>query len=406
MLELNSTAFGGGVAEMLSSSVPFLNKLGINDEWRVMKGEEEFFQVTKEIHNLLQGKRGDLTPQMKEIYFSKLRDNATQNVVDADVVLVHDPQPLGLATYLRSTERWFWRCHIDIDENSLKGRPDLWEFINFWAKGYDAAIFSAAYYIISCWPLPKFIIPAFIDPLSEKNRELSQGEIEAVLEKYSIDQSIPIVSQIGRFDPWKGLDRTIETFELAQREENCQLIIAGGLAPDDPEGEEVLAQIYDRTKGEGNIHVLILPLTPISVNAKEINAIQRASKVIFQPSIKEGFGLTVTEALFKAKPVIASSAGGIPLQIREGETGFFFNNVPESAETLVYLLRNPEEADEMGRRGRAYVMEHFLLPQRVGDYLKAIDLVVNILGDEKLNPESIISFHPWFKLPKRKSYGE
>jgi trehalose synthase len=408
MLELNSTALGGGVAEMLSSSVPFLNQLGIKDEWRVIRGTKEFFEVTKEIHNLLQGKGGYFTPGMKEIYFSHLRDNAVQDITSdgADVVIVHDPQPLGLASYLRSQKQiWLWRCHIDIDRGSLEEKPGLWEFINFWCKNYDAGVFSAAHYIVTCCPLPIFIIPPFIDPLSDKNRELSSEEIEKVLDKYGIDRKIPLVSQIGRFDPWKGIGRTIKAFKIARSKgADCQLVIAGNTASDDPEGQGVLAMIQEETKDEEYIHVLDLSSLPQEVNAREINAIQRASMVIFQPSLKEGFGLTVTEAMFKSKPVIASRAGGILLQVRDGETGFCHEDVSDMAEKLIYLLENPKEAEEMGRKGKAYMMEHFLMPTRIADYLKAKDLLLNILGGRKLHPSSIVSFHPWYKLSKRRCY--
>jgi trehalose synthase len=407
MLELNSTSYGGGVAEMLSSSIPFLNQLGIKDEWRVMRGTKEFFEVTKEIHNLLQGKGGRLTPEMEEIYFSHVRDSAGSLATDrADVVIVHDPQPLGLASYLRSQkQKWLWRCHIDIDEDSLKEKPDLWDFINFWSRNYDAGIFSAAYYIVACCPLPIFIIPPFIDPLSEKNRELSPTEVDKVLDKYGIDKNIPIVSQIGRFDPWKGIGRTIHAFRKARSKGcDCQLIIAGNSASDDPEGQKTLSLVQETTEGEEYIHVLDLSSLPHDVNAREINAIQRASRVIFQPSLKEGFGLTVTEAMFKGKPVIASSAGGILLQLRDEETGFCVESTSDMAEKLIYLLKNPGFASEMGKRGMVYVLEHFLMPTRIGDYLKMIDLLLNISGDNKLHSSSIVSFHPWYKLSKRKSY--
>jgi len=410
MLEINSTAYGGGVAEMLYSSVPFLNQLGIRDEWSVMRGTKEFFEITKNIHNLLQGKGGHLSSEMREMYFSYIQGSANQDIINdrADVVMAHDPQPLGLASHFRhQNQKWLWRCHIDIDEDSLRTKPALWEFINFWSKNYDAAIFSAVHYIVTCCPLPIFVTPPFIDPLSQKNKELSPKEIEKVLDKYDIDQKIPIVLQVGRFDPWKGIGRTIQAFRMAHSEENdCQLVIAGNTASDDPEGQKVLAVVQEKVKDDEHIHVLDLSSLPQRENARVINAIQRASKVIVQPSLKEGFGLTVTEAMFKAKPVIVSPVGGIILQVRDGETGFCLEDVPHMAKRLIDLLRNPEEAKEMGRKGRAYVMEHFLLPTRIGDILKVLNLFMNILGDGKLHSSSIISFHPWYKLSKRKRYVE
>ena len=396
ILELNSTAVGGGVAEMLYSSVPFLNMLGIEDEWKVIKGTKPYFEMTKNLHNLLQGKGDSFTSEMEEIYFSNVKENADANIIDwnPDVVFVHDPQPLGLASYLKKDgETWFWRCHIDIEDTLAEGSA-LWDFVSLLTRHYDAVIFSMAHYIISRWPLYTFIIPPFIDPLSEKNRELKPEEIDAVLEKYQIDPKVPIISQIGRFDPWKGIERTIQTYKRVKRDKNCQLILAGGSAADDPEGERMLSEVYEEAKGDPDIHVLNLP----PQSHLEINALQRASRVIMQLSIKEGFGLTVTEALFKEKPVIASPVGGIPVQLRDGETGYFCDTPGLGAQRIIFLLRNPAVAELMGTRGRRYVEEHFMLPTRIADCLRAI-------GDVRYGrryPESIISYHPWFKLSKRK----
>ena len=395
ILELNSTAVGGGVAEMLQNSVPFLNKLGIEDEWKVMKGNEAYFEVTKSIHNLLQGKGGSFTPEMEDIYFSTVKENVEANIIDwnPDVVFIHDPQPLGLAPYLkREGETWFWRCHIDIEDTLTEGSA-LWEFMSLWVRHYDALIFSAAHYIVSRWPSYTFIIPPFIDPLSEKNRELKPEEINAVLEKYQIDPGLPIIAQIGRFDPWKGIGKTIDTYKLVRKKENCQLILAGGSATDDPEGVRVLSEIYEKTKNDPDIHVLNLP--PMS--DLEINALQRASRVIMQSSIKEGFGLTVTEAMFKAKPVLACPVGGIPMQLRDGETGYFSDAPKQTAERVAFLLRNPLAAELIGTRAKRYVEEHFMLPCRIADHLRAIG---NVRYGRRY-PETIISFHPWYKMSRR-----
>ena len=406
LLELNATAQGGGVAEMLYSSIPFLNLLGIDIEWKILKGNEEYFECTKSLHNLLQGMNGYFTSEMEQTYFRTLLGCANDNLIDysPDVVVVHDPQPLGLCRYLKkASETWLWRCHIDIEESSVDANPTLWNFITMWAEQYDAAIFSAAHYVVSCWPLPKFIIPPFIDPLSEKNRELGEEEIEKVLTKYDIDSRVPIIAQIGRFDPWKGLDRTIKAYRLVRNEVKCQLVLAGGFAADDPEGEKILTRIYDETKDNEDIHLLNLPLEKRLENYVEVNALQRASSVIMQPSIKEGFGLVITEALWKGKPVIAGNVGAIPLQIRDGHNGYFFTTPRETAHRVIHLLKHQKAAELMGGRGREYVEEHFLLPDRVADYLKVIDVAINRAGDTKLPDDSIISFHPWFKLSKRSS---
>jgi len=404
ILELNATAQGGGVAEMLFSSIPFLNDLGIEDEWKIIHGSKDYFKCTKTLHNQLQGMKGNFTPKMEKTYQCTIMDCASSNIIDnnPDVVMVHDPQPLGLACYLKkSTETWLWRCHIDIEDTPLEVNPSLWDFMTTWIEHYDAAIFSAAHYIVSRWPLPNFIIPPFIDPLSEKNRELSQEEIDKVLAKYHIDPKIPIIAQVGRFDPWKGLDRTIATYRQVKDEIKCQLILAGGMASDDPEGERVLAKIYEDTKYDENIHVLNLSLANRLENWMEVNALQRAADVIMQPSTREGFGLVVTEALWKGKPVIAAEVGAIPLQLRDGETGYFFDTPHNTARRVLYLLRSPDEAAILGKRGREYVKEHFLMPDRIADYLMTIDMNMNGIGRGKMPADCIISFHPWFKLSKR-----
>lgn len=405
LLELNATAQGGGVAEMLYSSVPFLDALGIETEWKVISGNKEFFESTKNLHNLLQGMKGTFPPEMEKAYFSTLAECVRDNLIDynPDVVIANDPQPLGLARYLkRPKETWIWRCHIDIEDTPLEENPGLWDFMNMWIEHYNATIFSAAHYVVSRWPLPNFIIPPFIDPLSEKNRELTQEEIDQVLTKYHIDPGTPIIAQIGRFDPWKGLDRTIATYRRVKKIRKCQLVIAGGMASDDPEGERILAKIYELTKNDEDIHILNLSLANRLENWKEINALQRAADIIMQPSTREGFGLVITEALWKAKPVIASDVGAIPLQLRDGDTGYFYDSPQKTAERVIHWLKNPREAEAMGKRAHEYIKEHFLLPDRAADYLMAIDMTMNGTGHNKIPSDCLISFHPWFKMSKRR----
>jgi len=397
ILELNATAQGGGVAEMLYSSIPFLNLLGIEAEWKIINGRKSYYECTKKLHNLLQGMKGSFTPEMKQIYISQLEECADNNIIDysPDVVIVHDPQPLMLCHCLKkSGETWLWRCHIDI-EPAIRANDGLLNLINNWIEGYDAAIFSAARYVFPPWPVPKFIIPPFIDPLSEKNRELTQEEIDRVLLKYKIDREVPIIAQIGRFDPWKGLDRTIATYRRVRRERECQLILAGGFAADDPEGERVLDDIYSKTREDEGIHVLNLSLDNRLENHVEVNALQRAASVIIQPSIREGFGLVITEALWKAKPVIAGNVGGIPFQIKEGDTGYFYQNPQRTAQKVIYLLDNLKAAEIMGKRGKKYVQEHFIIADRIADYLLAIDITMNSGLSRGTFAECVTSFHPW-----------
>jgi trehalose synthase len=404
LLELNSSAQGGGVAEMLFSSIPLLNSLGIEAEWKVIRGNKEYFECTKSLHNLLQGMEGTFTPELEQCYVDNIAASAKAHIIDykPDVVFVHDPQPLGLSHLLKKPgETWLWRCHIDIEEATLRAKPHLWDFITDRTEHFEAVIFSAAHYVISRWPMPKFVIPPSVDPLSEKNRELSQEEIDKVLDKYQIDSKIPIIAQIGRFDPWKGIDRTIAAYRLAREKRKCQLIIAGGLAADDPEGERILAEVYDNTKNIDDIHVLNLQMSNRLENWREVNALQRAASVIMQPSTKEGFGLVITEALWKGKPVIAADVGAIPLQIREGDTGYFYRTPQQTAQKVLYLLENPEAARVTGERGKEYVKEHFLMPDRLADSLMAIKMVVSKAVVKETCTECIISFHPWFKLSKR-----
>jgi len=405
MLTLNASAQGGGVAEMLYSAVPFLNMLGVETEWKVICGTREYFESTKELHNLLQGKAGHFSSERRQAYIGTLEECVRQNLIDyePDVIDAHDPQPLGLGHYLKKPgQTWLWRCHIDIDGETIEGNPGLWDFLTGWVEHYDAVIFSAAHHIISRWPLPKFIIPPFIDPLSEKNRELSQVEIDRVLTKYQIDPKVPIIAQIGRFDPWKGIDRTIATYRRVRKEKECQLVLAGGLATDDPEGERILARVYEDTENDEGIHVLNLSLDDRLENWREVNALQRAARVIMQPSIREGFGLVITEALWKGKPVIGADVGAIPLQIRDGDTGYFYQTARKTAKKVIYLLEKPKAAEAMGKRGRQYVEQRFLLPGRIADYLMAINMIVSGAVNKEGSAESIISFHPWFKLSKRK----
>ncbi|MFA4916973.1 MAG: glycosyltransferase [Syntrophales bacterium] len=404
VLEINATAKGGGVAEMLFSSIPFMNSIGVDTEWKTIHGTPEYYECTKNIHNIMQGKKGVFTPEMAETYRCTLEESSNVNLIDYEpnVVISHDPQPMGLAKHIkRPGQIWFWRCHIDIEGQTLDKNPGLFEFMRGWTHYYDAAIFSTAHYVAPGWAVPRFIIPPFIDPLSEKNRELSQKEIDAVLAKYNIDSRIPIIAQIGRFDPWKGLDRTIATYRLVRKERPCQLLLAGGIASDDPEGVRILNRILEETKNDENVHVLNLSLEDRIENWREVNALQRAATILMQPSTREGFGLVITEALWKRKPVITANVGAIPLQVLGGVTGYFYRNAPNTARKVLNLLDNPKEAAAMGESGRQYVKQHFLLPDRIADHLMAINLLVKGSINKDVCSECIISFHPWFKVRKR-----
>ncbi len=401
VLEINASAKGGGVAELLLSAVPFMNSLGIDAEWKVITGNRDYFECTKGMHNLLQGMDGSFTTEMEQTYLDNIEVCGNESFIDysPDVVTVHDPQPLGLTHYIKKPDEiWVWRCHIDIEQEALDNNPSLLSLILDFVEHYDASIFSTAHYVLSRWDMPKFVIPPFIDPLSDKNRDLSEVEVRKVLDTLGIDSKLPIIAQIGRFDPWKGIDRTIATYKQVKKDRECQLIIAGGTAVDDPEGTRILDQILEETKHDENIHVLNLPVD----SNIAINGLQRAADVIMQPSTKEGFGLVVTEALWKSKPLITGNVGGIPLQVRHGDTGFFYETPRKTAKTIISLLDNPSVASEMGARGRQYVKEHFLMPDRIADYLMALDLLKTGALSRETCGECIISYHPWFKLSKRR----
>jgi len=397
ILELNSTAQGGGVAEILYRSIPFLNELGIEAEWKIINGSEKYYECTKMLHNLLQGMKGHFTSKLKQVYTNQLLDCVSGNIIDysPDVVLIHDPQPMLLCKLMKKEEQtWLWRCHIDI-EQSIRARNGLLSLLSDWIADYDGAIFSASRYIFPPWRVPKFVIPPFIDPLSEKNRELSQEEIAGVLNKYNIDPDIPIIAQIGRFDIWKGIDRTIATYQEVKKERECQLIIAGGFATDDPEGDLVLNGILEKTQDDKNVHVLKLSLENRLENYREVNALQRAASVIMQPSTREGFGLVVTEALWKGKPVIAGNVGGMSFQIKNGKTGYFYQNQKKTAQRIISLLDNKQAAEKIGQRAKWYVQKHFLIVDRIADYLSTIDITMNYnLGRKKLS-HCVTSFYPW-----------
>jgi len=358
---VNSTAVGGGVAEILTRVVPLYNELGIKTKWEVIKGNEPFFGVTKTFHNALHGIKSDISDEMFNIFQKTTAANLAEMSFDEDVVIIHDPQPAGLiAAKERSKAKWVWRCHIDTSHP----QPDAWNFLKDYIEKYDASVFSTPWFAKKL-SAPKYFIYPAIDPLSEKNRELSAAEIETVTRKYKLDRSRPIITQISRFDQLKDPIGVIEAYKLVKRHNDCQLVLAGGGATDDPEGGQVLNQVQEATKDDADIHILLLP--PYA--DLEINALQRASTVIVQKSLREGFGLTVTEALWKARPVVASAVGGITLQIIHNFTGLLVHSVEGTAYQIRYLINNPQAAKKMGEYGREHVREKFLITRKLRNYL-------------------------------------
>lgn len=368
LVHVNSTRFGGGVAEMLHRYVPLLGELGVRTRWEVISGPEEFFRVTKSLHNALQGQEQPLPDALLRTYVEVNRENASRLDLEADVVLVHDPQPLALVDFVERSGRWVWRCHIDVSHPQRRA----WGFLRPFVVKYDAAIFSLEKFAQRL-PIPQYLIHPSIDPLSEKNRELSEEEVDAVLTRLGIPRDKPILLQVSRFDRFKDPVGVIEAYRMVKRHEDCRLVLAGGTADDDPEGAQVLAEVMEAAEGDPEIHVLVLPPTA----HHEINALQRAATVVIQKSLREGFGLTVTEGMWKGKPVIGGFAGGIMAQIIYGVTGYTVNSVEGLAFRVRYLLNNPDLARQMGENAREHVRQNFLIVRDLADHLA---LVSTLLG--------------------------
>ena len=358
---VNSTAVGGGVAEMLNRLVPLAEELGLNIRWEVMTGGDDFFEVTKAFHNALHGEPYHPEPAHFEIFRAYNEQNVKRIPLDAEFVIIHDLQPAGLIQARQhKTGRWIWRCHIDLSHPN----PSVWSFLESYVSQYDGAIFSSPQFARQL-PIPQHLFYPAIDPLSEKNRELEPEFIMQVLTRYSIDPLRPILTQISRFDRLKDPVGVVRAYRIVRRYFDCQLVLAGGSATDDPEGAEVLREVKRAAQDDTDIKVLELPpWAPL-----EVNALQRASSVVIQKSLREGFGLTVSEALWKKKPVVASAVGGIPNQIIHKHTGLLAHSVEGTAYQIRYLLSHPEIAARLGEQGHAHVKENFLITQNLKRYL-------------------------------------
>lgn len=363
---INSTSFGGGVAEILHRMVPLMRDVGLNAEWRVIEGSDEFFRVTKAFHNGLQGMNIPLTGDMRRTYLSLNKKNAEEPNFDHDLVVVHDCQPAAILNYLQIRRgKWVWRCHIDLSHPNQQ----FIEFITPFILKYDSLIFTMERFVQKPLKLAKtFIVPPSIDPLSVKNKPLPESLILSILDKYDVKAENPIVTQVARFDPWKDPLGVIDVYRMVKKKvADVQLLLIGSMAKDDPEGWIYYEKTARHAEEDYDIH-LLSDLN--GVGNVEVNAFQRASDVVLQKSIREGFGLSVTEALWKGVPVIGGNVGGIPLQIINGETGFLIGSVEEAAEKTLYLLEHLHEAKEMGRKGREHVLKNFLITRHLKDYLR------------------------------------
>lgn len=372
-VHVNSTRVGGGVAEILMKMVPLMNELGIETSWEVITGEDKFYQCTKGMHNALQGDPVDIPDDLLEAYKETNAKNAEQlrsTLEEADYVIIHDPQPAALLSLCPNRKgKWVWRCHID----ASKPYPPVWNFLSQYVKDYDASYFSLADFAQQL-PHTQYLIPPSIDALSEKNMDLLQSEIDSVYDQFNLDPSRPIILQVSRYDRFKDPIGVIEAYKLVKRSiPEIQLVLAGGGADDDPEGEEVLREVREAAGEDTDIHILLLPPDA----HKTINALQRASDIILQKSIKEGFGLTVTEAMWKGKPVIGGNTGGIRLQIVNHHTGFLVDTPEGAALRIQQLLQNPEKMKEIAANAKEYVRENFLNTRHLREILSLFTILDN-----------------------------
>jgi len=355
---INSTPVGGGVAEILNRMVPLLRELGVDTKWDVIKGGEQFFEVTKKFHNALHGIAEEINKRDFEIFMETSQQNIENVNTYGDIVFIHDPQPIVMVKK-KAANKWLWRCHIDVSN------PDerVWRFLMNFIVQYDSAVFSAPAFSRKL-PIRQFLISPSIDHLSDKNKELSQEIIDSVLERYNIKKDKPIITQISRFDRLKDPVGVIEAYLQVKKYIDCQLVLAGGTAEDDPEGFKVLEEVKEKANNDPDIHILLL-----SQNDIEVNALQRASDVIIQKSVREGFGLTVAEALWKAKPVVASNVGGIPLQIKHKYSGLLCHSVEGASFAIKQLLSSPAYAKKLGENGREHIKNNFLITRHLKEYM-------------------------------------
>lgn len=353
---VNSTYYGGGVAELLSSLTLLMSSTGIRNEWRTIQGSAEFFSVTKKIHNALQSGNIQLTKRKKEIYEEVIFENSVRNHLGQDFVIVHDPQPLPLINFYDKSGPWIWRCHVDMTNPDA----ELWQYLSRFIGKYDAAIFSIPEYKQPLEIPQVFFMPA-INPFSPKNKELSRNEIDERLRHYDIPTDLPLIVQISRFDKWKDPKGTIKAFKLARKEIKARLILLGNIATDDPEGEEVYNSLADERSDD--IYILS------HQDSYLVNALQHKAEIIIQKSIREGFGLTVTEGMWKGKPVIGGKTGGICHQITHGVNGFLVSSVEEAATTMIMLMKNKHLREKVGKKAKETVRNHFLMSRLLENYI-------------------------------------
>lgn len=370
ILHVNATAYGGGVAELLATHIPLLRNVGINAEWQVIHGSDEFFGVTKTVHNALQGAEVEWTSAMEKIYLDKVKENAALVEGEWDYVVIHDPQPAAMLSYLqdspvnRPDTKWIWRCHIDLTNVN----EQVWGFFRPFVEMHDASVWTMQQFVPDAFTMDKVVIaPPCIDPLSVKNMELPELVSREICKKYGIDVNRPLMTQVSRFDPWKDPLGVLEAYRMVRDQvPGLQLLLAGSMATDDPEGFQIWQDIEKAKVDDPDVHLLS---NLQQVGNVEINAFYAESDVVLQKSLREGFGLTVSEALWKGRPVIGGDVGGITMQIQDGKTGFLVNSIQEAADRSLELLADPKKADAMGAAGKEWVRENFLSTRELRDWL-------------------------------------
>ena len=359
LVNVSSSYYGGGVAEILSSMTLLLNQAGIKTGWRIIQGRPDFFSVTKKMHNALQGDDINLTDLKLQIYEEVVLENAVRNHIDHDVIIIHDPQPLPLIRHYRKKTPWIWRCHVDL----TRPNAQLWSYLAPLIERYDAVVLSLPAYAQKLAAPQRFIAPA-INPFSTTNKELTEKEIDERLSRYNIPIDLPLVVQVSRFDKWKDPEGVIDAFQIARKEIDCTLVLVGNIATDDPEGQDVFATLY--RQAEERIRILSMQDSAL------VNALQRKAAVVVQKSIREGFGLTVTEAMWKGAAVVGGRAGGIAHQIEDGVNGFLVDNVEEAADRIVTLLKDRSLASRLGQKAKETVRKRFLMTRLMEDWLDLI----------------------------------
>ncbi|PWU10167.1 MAG: glycosyl transferase family 1 [Verrucomicrobia bacterium] len=360
VLNFSSTYYGGGVAETLTSMTLLMNSIGIRSEWRIIQGTPDYFSVTKKMHNALQGDSINFSVFKRRIYEQVVFENAIRNRIDHDFVVVHDPQPLPLIEHYKKNCPWIWRCHLDL----TNPHPRVWSYLRKWIDHYDAVILSCPNYR-QALPQPQLIFWPAIDPFNTKNRTLNRRITKQRLARHGIPTDLPIIAQISRFDPWKDPEGVIEAFQIAQRRRGARkarLVLLGNFATDDPEG----AKIFESLCGSRSDSILVLARGD---DTSLVNALQRSAQVVLQKSTREGFGLTVSEAMWKGTPVIGGNVGGIPLQIENGVNGFLTSSIEETADRVAELLKDERLCRKLGKHGRSTVKKKFLLTRYMEQYL-------------------------------------